>query len=205
MSLRNSRLGNIYYIILQRFILAKIKKGPINPDKITIIGGIIALFVPLGFYLSELLGGLLILISAVCDSLDGQFARKFGGNEKFGAFLDSTMDRLSDFFYLMGLWIVALQTQNKIVLTLLLFIALCLTLLFSYTKARIEGLGGTCNIGFMERAKRVIFILILSILLFFFNQNTLLFYSMIIYNLLLAFSVYQRILCAKEVLTQINK
>ncbi len=200
MSLRNSWLGNIYYNVLQRFILSRIEKKDINPNKITIIGGIIALFVPIGFYFSELLGGLLILISAVCDSLDGQFARKMGGNEKFGAFLDSTVDRLSDFFYLMGLWIVALQTQHKMVLTLLLFIALCLTLLFSYTKARIEGLGGTCNIGFMERAKRVIFILILSVLLFFFNQNTLLLYSMIIYNLLLGFSVYQRILCAKEVL-----
>lgn len=200
MSLRNSFLGNIYYTVLERSILSKIKKKDINPNKITILGGIVALFVPLGFYISEYLGAMLILLSAICDSLDGQFARNKGRIEKFGAFLDSTVDRLSDFFYLLGLWIIALHTQHRILLTLLLFIALCLTLLFSYTKARIEGLGGTCNVGLMERAKRVIFILILTLLLPLFNHNTLLLYGTILYNLLLTISVYQRILCAKKVL-----
>ncbi|GAB6887984.1 archaetidylinositol phosphate synthase [Desulfothermus okinawensis JCM 13304] len=199
MALRNSYLGNIYYTLLQKFIVPKLKESGLGPNKITIIGGVVSLMVPLGFYFSPLIGAMLILVSAIFDSLDGQIARSMG-EKKFGAFLDSTVDRVSDFFYLMGLMIVSGNTSKSLILTFLIFIALVLTLLFSYTKARIEGLGGSCNVGFMERAKRVIYLIVLSVFIPFFNSSSLILYGIIVYNFLLIYSIYQRILCAKKVL-----
>ncbi len=175
MALRNSYLGNIYYTLLQKFIVPKLKESGLGPNKITIIGGVVSLMVPLGFYFSPLIGAMLILVSAIFDSLDGQIARSMG-EKKFGAFLDSTVDRVSDFFYLMGLMIVSGNTSKSLILTFLIFIALVLTLLFSYTKARIEGLGGSCNVGFMERAKRVIYLIVLSVFIPFFLTALALFY-----------------------------
>ena len=158
----------------------------------------------MGFYLSPIIGCILIVVSAIFDSVDGYLARSNGIENPYGAFLDSTMDRFSDFFYLLGFWIVSLNFGHNLLFGLLFFIALLLTLVFSYTRARIEGLGEECGVGFMERAKRVIFLIIWSLFIWFIGGFWIVIGGILFYNILMAFSVIQRIRCAKRVLKKIE-
>ncbi len=200
MSLRETFIANIYYDILRKILISKMEKKKISPNKVTVVGGIIASLVPVGFYFYPLIGTIILLFSAIADSLDGQLAKKTFTPTKFGAFLDSTIDRISDFFYLLGFWIPTWSSDSILFSTALFFVALLLTLLFSYEKARIEGLGGECKVGFMERAKRVIFLLILGVIFSIYPTPNLIVWGMIIYNILMLYSVAQRIRCAKTVL-----
>ncbi len=201
MALRDSFLGKWYYSILKHLFILKLKeKSELSPQKITLTGCILSIFVPIGFYLSPILGTLFIIISAIPDSLDGQLAREKGKESTFGAFLDSTLDRVSDFFYLLGFWVLALQYELYLLTTIVFSIALLLTLLFSYAKARIEGLGAKCPVGFMERAARVIYLIGWGIISTIFSGFSVILTGIVIYNILVFFSVLQRILYAKRIL-----
>ena len=200
MGLRESYIGRFYYKILRYFVHSCMRNITVDPDKITIIGTIIAVLVPLGFYLSPIIGCILIVVSAIFDSVDGYLARSNGIENPYGAFLDSTMDRFSDFFYLLGFWIVSLRFDYNLLFGLLFFIGLLLTLVFSYTRARIEGLGEECKVGFLERAKRVVFLIIWGLFIWFIGGFWVLIWGILLYNILMAFSVIQRIRCAKRVL-----
>jgi len=198
MALKESGVAKWYYKILQKLFISRCINRKISPNKITILGTVLSVLVPFGFYLSALVGCIAIALSAIADSIDGQLARISGQDGSYGAFLDSTMDRVSDFFYLLGFWILCWNSPYKFLFTILFFIALTLTLLFSYTKARIEGLGGECKVGFMERAKRVIFLLIWGIIFWIFNNVIVLIAGILLYNFLLIYSVIQRINSAKK-------
>jgi len=103
-----------------------------------------------------LLGGLLILGSGLFDLLDGALARFTGQTTKFGAVLDSTVDRVSEAATLCGLliWYVPQEGASpEIVLVLVVLIG---SFLISYIRARAEGLGWQCQVGLFTRAERVI-------------------------------------------------
>jgi CDP-diacylglycerol--glycerol-3-phosphate 3-phosphatidyltransferase len=103
-----------------------------------------------------LLGGVLILGSGLFDLLDGALARFTKRTTKFGAVLDSTVDRVSEAATLCGLliWYVAKEGATlEIVLILAVLIG---SFLVSYVRARAEGLGWQCQVGLFTRAERVI-------------------------------------------------
>ena len=102
-SLRTSTLAASYYRLMERFILPRLPLWGLTPNRLTWAGMLISIAVPAGFWVDPLLGFVLIMVSGVADSLDGLMARNQKKSSAWGAFLDSSLDRVSDFFYLLGL------------------------------------------------------------------------------------------------------
>jgi CDP-diacylglycerol--glycerol-3-phosphate 3-phosphatidyltransferase len=86
--------------------------------------------------------------------LDGSLARETGQESRFGAFLDSTLDRVSEGAVLFGLTVWAVRVGATATI-LLLFLILLGSVMVSYTRARAEGLGYTCEVGLFTRVVRV--------------------------------------------------
>ncbi|MEJ2334757.1 MAG: CDP-alcohol phosphatidyltransferase family protein [Gemmatimonadales bacterium] len=105
--------------------------------------------------------GFLILLGGVFDIFDGTVARRTGLASPFGAFYDSTLDRLSEIIVYVGL--LSLYNDYRLELgdvgmIYWIFLAMAGSLMISYTRARAEGLGVRCDVGMMQRAERVILI-----------------------------------------------
>ena len=147
------------------FLLLKLK---LTPNAVTFLGFIIccisAYFISSG---SFLVGGLLVLFSGFMDIFDGALARKMELMSDRGAFLDSTFDRLSEAIVLIGL-IYFFSTSNETNLVLLTSVSLVFSILISYLRARIEGLGYNSKGGFFTRPERV---LVVSLGLIFFSPE----------------------------------
>lgn len=127
----------------------------INPDMLTVIGTLICLAGAVAFGLGELLiGGLLLWAGGMFDLVDGVVARHFQRSSVFGAFLDSTLDRLVDMSVFMGL-VVLYARQGELVAALLAGIVLISSVLTSYTKARAEALHLSLPGGIVERGERI--------------------------------------------------
>jgi len=164
-SLRTSALAAAYYKFMQQYLLPRFYTWRLTPDRLTWIGLLISMTVPLGFWVHPFLGFILILFSGLADSLDGLMARHENRSSLWGAFLDSSLDRISDFFYLLGFWVLLGQHANLAWATVAVFVCALLTVLISYTKARAEGLGCDCPVGIMERGARVAFLLVWALVL----------------------------------------
>tara|TARA_A100001037_G_scaffold94117_1_gene85600 strand:+ start:323 stop:919 length:597 start_codon:yes stop_codon:yes gene_type:complete len=147
------------------FLLLKLK---LTPNAVTFLGFLIccisAYFISSG---SFLVGGLLVLFSGFMDIFDGALARKMELMSDRGAFLDSTFDRLSEAIVLIGL-IYFFSTSNETNLVLLTSLSLVFSILISYLRARIEGLGYNSKGGFFTRPERV---LVVSLGLIFFSPE----------------------------------
>jgi len=99
-------------------------------------------------------GGLLVIVAGLFDALDGALARSAGRTSRFGAFLDSTLDRLSEAAIYFGL--LAFYTQRGARWEgLLIYAAVIGSLMVSYARARAEGLGIECEVGLFTRFERV--------------------------------------------------
>lgn len=101
------------------------------------------------------LGALVLLLAAVGDLIDGMLARQTGQVTPFGAFFDSTLDRLGEGAVLAALAYQFAVTGRPVVVAVTL-LALLGSLLVSYTRARAEALGVECKVGLMSRAERVV-------------------------------------------------
>lgn len=106
------------------------------------------------------LGGLLLLLSGLCDALDGKMARASGRATAFGAFYDSTLDRVGESALFLGiaLFFVSGGVPEELAPAgaAAAIAALATGLLVSYTRARAEGLGLECKVGVVQRAERVV-------------------------------------------------
>ena len=102
-----------------------------------------------------LIGGILVLVSGAFDLFDGALARAKSQETKFGAILDSALDRLSEAAVLFGLLVLYVGSEATWEV-LLIYIAIVGSILVSYTRARAEGLGLKCKVGIFTRAPRVI-------------------------------------------------
>jgi CDP-diacylglycerol--glycerol-3-phosphate 3-phosphatidyltransferase len=107
-------------------------------------------------------GGILVLVAGLFDLLDGAVARFTKRSTKFGAILDSTVDRVSEAAILAGLLVWYVRQQASLegvgleIVLVLIFAVLVSSFLVSYLRARAEGLGLQCQIGLFTRAERVI-------------------------------------------------
>jgi CDP-diacylglycerol--glycerol-3-phosphate 3-phosphatidyltransferase len=111
--------------------------------------------------------GALILVGGLFDILDGTVARRTGLASPFGAFYDSTLDRLSEIIVYLGL--LSLYNDYRLELgdvgmIYAVMLAMAGSLMISYTRARAEGVGIPCDVGLMQRAERVILIGLASVL-----------------------------------------
>lgn len=129
----------------------------LTPDAVTVLGTTVVVVAALVGYPQGYLFAttLVVVVFVLADSLDGTMARLSGGASPWGAFLDSTLDRVADAAIFAGLaaWFVATGDRLGAALTLA---ALVLGQLVSYVRARAEGLGASASVGFAERAERVI-------------------------------------------------
>jgi len=101
------------------------------------------------------LGGILLLIAGLGDMLDGPLARVSGKASRFGAFLDSVVDRYSDIFLFGGL-AAYFAVTGQIGYFLLIMGTIAGAFVTSYTKARSENFIASCSVGFLERPERII-------------------------------------------------
>lgn len=101
-------------------------------------------------------------IFVLFDMIDGRLARAQGTSGPWGALLDSTLDRLSDgvIFAALVVWFGRSTSHDEPWVAALALFCLVSGALVSYVKARAEGLGLTCNVGFAERAERLIIVLV---------------------------------------------
>jgi CDP-diacylglycerol--glycerol-3-phosphate 3-phosphatidyltransferase len=134
----------------------------IHPNTLTLVGLLLQIGVAIVFGLGYItLGGWLLMVVAPIDALDGALARALGKESRFGAFLDSTVDRIGDAAIILGLTAHYLRQEIYVAVALLL-IALVAALMVSYTRARAEALGFSCKVGLLSRLERIGLIAILS-------------------------------------------
>ncbi|HID96203.1 MAG TPA: CDP-alcohol phosphatidyltransferase family protein [Candidatus Latescibacteria bacterium] len=133
-------------------------KSGLHPDILTVIGLALNIGVAISFSLGWFpWAGIMCLVAGLFDFLDGQVARASHRGTKFGALLDSTLDRYSEAFIFLGIAIYLLRTSWVVTKIVLLF-ALAGSLMVSYVRARAEGLGVECQVGLMQRTERTIMI-----------------------------------------------
>ncbi|NOT33397.1 MAG: CDP-alcohol phosphatidyltransferase family protein [Candidatus Eisenbacteria bacterium] len=153
-----------------------------RPDQVTVLGLLLSVAAALAFFEGMFrLGSLLLILSGICDILDGQIARRDGMSTRFGAFLDSTLDRLADAlvlagiggFYIIHLVELVIDPPRAVMeitrdlepvvwarIAMIAVLALIGSFMVSYTRARAEGLGLDCKVGWFERPERMVLLIV---------------------------------------------
>jgi CDP-diacylglycerol--glycerol-3-phosphate 3-phosphatidyltransferase len=139
-------------------------KWNVSPNAITYLGLVLTLGVAALAALGELRwAGVAYIVASVSDAMDGTLARVSGRGSRFGAFLDSTIDRFEESLVFLGLIVHYARTGNELEIALTLVVTVG-SLMVSYTRARAEGLGINCKVGFMTRIPRVVILIVALIL-----------------------------------------
>ena len=176
-------------------------KWGVSPDAVTLVGtlGVCAgalVFFPQGL----LLAGVLVITAFVfSDTVDGIMARRLGRSSSWGAYLDSTLDRVGDAAVFGGLVLWYAGDGGNSYMAALALACLILGSVVSYAKARAEGLGMTANVGIAERADRLVAVLVATGLTGLFGLPTL-FLGVVLALLAVAslVTVVQRILTVRR-------
>ncbi len=135
----------------------------VRPDALTATGWVLSVGAATLFALGYTkTAGAVVLFAGFFDALDGAVARESNRMSDFGAFLDSTLDRLSESAIFIGI-IFFYATSSRPYEALLAGVAMAFSLMTSYTRARAEGLGFECEVGLLERAGRVVILSIFSL------------------------------------------
>ena len=136
----------------------------IPPAAITFLGLVLAAFAGWGIATGHFLrAGVLLVLAGLCDMIDGETARVGNKATAFGAFLDSTVDRYSEIVVLLGaLFHYTARTHGspEIGTVLAVFVALSGSLMVSYTRARAEAIGTSCEVGLTERPERMVILIV---------------------------------------------
>lgn len=176
---RRLRTGS--HALLDPAVRVLVRAG-IRANHLTVAGFGLSLAAGLLFFWGRPRWAALALLAAgLCDLLDGQVARRTGGETRFGAFLDSTLDRLGEAAVLLGLagyyvrhllllWLEPTRVLDQMafdllpvawgVLAIAAVVALVGSFMVSYTRARAEGLGLECRVGWFERPERLVLLVI---------------------------------------------
>jgi CDP-diacylglycerol--glycerol-3-phosphate 3-phosphatidyltransferase len=134
----------------------------VRPDTLTVLGWALSLCSAVLFGLGHAqVAGAVMLLGGLFDALDGAVARESNRMSSFGAFLDSTLDRLSEAAIFVGI-VFFYAGSGRPYETLLAGVAMVFSLLTSYARARAEGLGIECKVGLLERAGRVVILSVFS-------------------------------------------
>ena len=138
-------------------VVQALARTPVTPNMITVIGTVgvsasaLALF-PIGWLFP---GAAIATFFVFTDMLDGQLARLKGSSGRWGAFLDSTMDRVGDAAVFGGITIWFIRSGDHLLAVVSLFCLAC-GMWVSYVKARAQSLGLKCDVGLIERPERML-------------------------------------------------
>ena len=146
------------FIKLLSPLVKQFSKWGLSPNSCSIGGVIITAIGATAFLVGFIrLAGILVLLGGICDTIDGLLARTTGKASRFGALLDSTVDRYAEFIMFFGIaahffYIDDFGTAAGT------FLAMCGSFMVSYSRARAESLGIEANLGLMQRPERVVLI-----------------------------------------------
>ena len=141
-------------------------RSRISPNAVTVLGLVIQIGAAVLILEGAIVAaGLVAIVAAIFDVLDGAVAKAQGIASNFGAFLDSTTDRLADALYFLPIaWLYAVDpdipARDHEWVAALALTTLVLAFMVSYVKARAEGLGFKCDVGIAERAERSIIVIV---------------------------------------------
>lgn len=157
-----NRYARAFFTKLFTPVAALLLRLGISPDVVTVVGTVGVCVGALAFYpRGEFLVGTLVITAFVfSDTIDGVMARRSGRSSKWGAYLDSTLDRMADAAIFGGLVLWYAGDGNKAYMAALALACLILGMVVSYARARAEGLGMTANVGIAERAERLVAVLV---------------------------------------------
>ncbi len=192
-----NRYARAFFTKLLTPVAALLIRLGISPDVVTIIGTVGVAVGALAFYPRGmfLVGTLVITAFVFSDTVDGIMARRLGRSSNWGAYLDSTLDRVGDAAIFGGLVLWYAGDGGNAYMAALALACLILGSVVSYAKARAEGLGMTANVGIAERADRLVAVLVATGLTGLFDIPTI-FLGVVLVLLALAslVTVVQRIL-----------
>ena len=135
----------------------------VRPDSLTVAGWVLSVCAATLFALGYTkTAGAVMLFAGLFDALDGAVARESNLMSSFGAFLDSTLDRLSESAIFVGI-VFFYASSSSAYEALLAGVAMTFSLMTSYTRSRAEGLGFECEVGLLERAGRVVILSLFSL------------------------------------------
>jgi CDP-diacylglycerol--glycerol-3-phosphate 3-phosphatidyltransferase len=144
----------------------------LTPDLLTWLGFVIAIGAAVLITFDHFLAaGVVVLVAGLFDMLDGALARLTDHVSPFGGILDSTLDRLSEAAVLLAL-LAVFAREGNVTMSLLVGVTLVGSLMVSYIRARMEGMGIACRAGFFTRPERVV-VLALGLMLNQFNHALL--------------------------------
>jgi len=157
----------VIYKVINPFIQVLIKAG-VSPNTITTAGLILNFVAAIVLIIGAETGlrgdhsyigwaGAIILFAGVFDMMDGRLARLGKMESKFGALYDSVLDRYSELIMFLGICYY-LASHDYFLSSLLAFIAMIGSIMVSYTRARAEGLGVDCSVGWMQRPERILLV-----------------------------------------------
>jgi len=172
----------------------------ITPNALTLLGLLLNVFVAIVIAMGNpVIGGILVLGANAFDMLDGAVARVSGQGSRFGAFLDSTLDRYAEAVVYGGLmaWLLSVGDQTSL---LAAYLAIIGSIMVSYARARAEGLGIRGEVGWLPRPERII---LLALALIF--HQYLLVPVLWLLAILTNFTALQRILHARRMLESQDK
>jgi CDP-diacylglycerol---glycerol-3-phosphate 3-phosphatidyltransferase len=148
-----------YYQVTGPVVRSLVRAG-VRPNTITTFGTVLVVSSAVAYGFGAIrLGGALLLLSGLLDTLDGSVARESGASTRFGAFYDSTLDRIGDGATFIGIAAYLLHAPDVAYRNLAIILAMVATLaslVVSYARARAEGLGIDCRVGIAQRAERII-------------------------------------------------
>lgn len=151
---------------LMRPVGRAIARAHVTPNQVTLLGFVLQVAVAVMILEGKLLvAGLIAVVAAVADAVDGAVAKAERMTSAFGAFLDSSLDRASDALYFVPVaWLYGVQpdvpSRGSLIVCALALATLVFSFLVSYLKARAESLGFDCNVGIAERAERLIIVIL---------------------------------------------
>jgi phosphatidylglycerophosphate synthase len=157
MSLRETLYPKVEPIVTR--IVAFLTSQGISPNQLTLAGAALSLLTGIIYAKGYLfLGGVMLFVAGAADLLDGPLARSTGKTSTFGAFLDSALDRYSDFFVFAGLSIHFVR-NGEVFWFLVTLGTLLGAFAVSYTKARAENFIKNCGVGTFGRSERILFLI----------------------------------------------
>jgi CDP-diacylglycerol--glycerol-3-phosphate 3-phosphatidyltransferase len=140
----------------QAVVTDRLIESRLTPNAISLTGFVLCLVAAVLVWQDEyVLGGLAFIVGSGCDAMDGRYARASGKGTQFGAFLDSTLDRLEEGFVLTAVAANFAEAGDDFAVAAVV-VAVMASLMVSYTRARAEALGVECKVGIADRAVRVV-------------------------------------------------
>jgi CDP-diacylglycerol---glycerol-3-phosphate 3-phosphatidyltransferase len=146
-----------YYSFLERHLVPRLIQLRLKPNHVSFLGLLSSVMAGVSFVYYPFFGGFFTLVTGLFDTLDGSLARALGQNKKYGAFLDSVLDRYTELIIYLGIWCYFYRSGTTTpLISLILLLILFGSLMVSYTRARAEGLGVRCLAGAFQRGERIV-------------------------------------------------